>query len=194
MLVRRWSSSPLIPASVPMQFLDVPESGTARGGPSHQGAAADPRRRRLRQDPRHHQPDRVPRRRRPRAARRDSRGHLHEQGRRRNARARRGAARLRLQPHVGLDVSLAVRAAAAPRGAGDRPLPRFRHLRLVRSAVGRQAGAQGAAHRRQLRPAAGGAVAHQPREEPDGGARGRRGRSRLESGATSRSRRSTRTT
>ena len=42
----------------------------------------------------------------------------------------------------------------------------------------RQAGAEGAAHRRQLRAAAGGAVAHQPREEPDGSARadGRVGR------------------
>ena len=36
--------------------------------------------------------------------------------------------------HVGLDVPLAVRPAAAPRGAGDRAVARFRDLRLVRSA------------------------------------------------------------
>ena len=45
--------------------------------------------------------------------------------------------------HVGLDVSRAVRAAAAPRSAGDRPVARLRHLRLVGSADGRQAGAEG---------------------------------------------------
>ena len=83
-------------------------------------------------------------------------------------RARRGAARIGLQPDVGLDVSLAVRAAPAPRSAGHRPVARLRDLRLVRSAHGRQTGAQGAAHRRQLRAAARGAVAHQPRQEPDG--------------------------
>ena len=36
--------------------------------------------------------------------------------------------------HVGLDVSRALRAAAAARSAGDRPVARLRHLRLVRSA------------------------------------------------------------
>ena len=75
--------------------------------------------------------------------------------------------------HVGLDVPLALRAAAAARGAGHRPVARLRHLRLVRPAHRRQAGAQGAAHRRQLRAAARGAVAHQPREEPDGEPGGR---------------------
>ena len=64
--------------------------------------------------------------------------------------------------HVGVDVPLALRAPAAPRGAGHRPLARLRHLRLVRPADGRQAGAEGAADRRQLRPAARGALAHQP--------------------------------
>ena len=75
--------------------------------------------------------------------------------------------------HVGLDVPRAVRAAAAARSAGHRPVARLRHLRLVRPAHRRQAGAEGAAHRRQLRAAAGGAVAHQPRQEPDGDARTR---------------------
>ena len=46
------------------------------------------------QDARHHQPHRVSRRRRPRAAERSARGHVHEQGGRGDARARRVAARL----------------------------------------------------------------------------------------------------
>ena len=42
---------------------------------------------------------------------------------------------------LALDVPLAVRAAAAARGAEDRPVARLRHLRLVRPGRGRQAGA-----------------------------------------------------
>ena len=52
---------------------------------------------------------------------------------------------------VDLDVPRAVRPAPAPRGAGHRPAARLRHLRLVRSAHRRQAGAEGAADRRQAR-------------------------------------------
>ena len=72
---------------------------------------------------------------------------------------------------VALDVPLALRAAAAPRGAEDRPVARLRHLRLVRPGRGREAGRARAGHRRQARPAARGAVADQPGQEPDGGAR-----------------------
>ena len=77
-----------------------------------------------------------------------------------------------------LDVPCVVRAAASPRGAGDRAHPRFRDLRLLRSAQHRQAGAEGSARRRRLRAAQSGAVADLPREEPDGIARadGRLGR------------------
>ena len=42
---------------------------------------------------------------------------------------------------VALDVPLALRAAAAPRGAEDRAVARLRHLRLVRPGRGREAGA-----------------------------------------------------
>ena len=92
--------------------------------------------------------------------------------------AGRVAGRRGLQPHVDLDVPCVVRAAASPRGAGDRAHPRFRDLRLLRSAQHRQAGAEGSARRRRLRAAQSGAVADLPREEPDGIARadGRFGR------------------
>ena len=55
----------------------------------------------------------------------------------------------------------------------DRPVARLRHLRLDRPAVGDEAGAARAGRRRQRAAAAGGAVAHQPRQEPDGRARRR---------------------
>ena len=50
---------------------------------------------------------------------------------------------------VDLDVPRAVRPPAAARGAAHRPVARLRHLRLDRSAHGRQAGAEGARDRRQ---------------------------------------------
>ncbi len=49
---------------------------------------------------------------------------------------------------------------------------RLRHLRLLRSALRRQAGDEDARHRRQADPAARGAGAHQPGQEPDGDAGG----------------------
>ena len=63
--------------------------------------------------------------------------------------------------HVGVDVPRVVRPVAPPRSAGDRAVARLRDLRLVRPALRRQAGAQGAADRRQHRSAARGAVANQ---------------------------------
>ena len=80
----------------------------------------------------------------------------------------------RLLEDVDLDVPLAVGAAASARGAGHRPVARLRDLRLLRSALRRQAGDEGDEHRRRAGAAARGAVAHQPREEPDGRARGPR--------------------
>ena len=58
------TSSPDLDHALPRH----PQSRTARSGPAHQRAAADSRRRGLRQDARHHQPHRLPGRRRPRAA------------------------------------------------------------------------------------------------------------------------------
>ena len=122
----------------------------------------------LGQDTRHRAAHRLSPVRGIRAARRDSRRHLHQQSRGRNAYSRRDAARRVAGGLVDLDVSRAVRPAAAARGHGHRPAARFRHLRLVRSGRARQAGAQGAADRRQRRAAADGAVQNQPREEHDG--------------------------
>ena len=72
-----------------------PQPRPAGGRPHDRGAAARHRRRRLRQDPRPHPPRRAPDRRARREAERDPRDHLHEQGRGRDARAPRAAARRR---------------------------------------------------------------------------------------------------
>ena len=93
-------SSPQPPASS-MHFLDALNPEQREAVLHIARPAADPRRRRLRQDARHHQPHRLSRRRRPCRAARGPRGHVHQQGRRGDARARRGAARLRLQPACG---------------------------------------------------------------------------------------------
>ena len=86
------------------------------------------------------------------------------------------AARVRLQGHVDLDLPRALRQAAAPRGAPPRAVAQLHDLRLRRSAVGRQAAGEGLRHGRLDVPAAHGAVAHQPREEPHGRARDVQGR------------------
>ncbi len=75
--------------------------------------AADRRRCRLRQDPRAHPSDRPPAGHRRRAARRDPRDHLHQQGGRRDARARRGCRRAAGPGDVGLDLPLGLRADPA---------------------------------------------------------------------------------
>ncbi len=104
-------------------------------------------------------------------------------------RERVGEAHWRRRPRrLDLDVPLAVRAAAAARGAGHRALARLRDLRQQRPAGRREAGDARAADRRQDHPAAAGARADQPGEEPHGGARQGRQRHAI---ATSRSRRST---
>ena len=103
---------------------------------------------------------------------RGARGHVHQQGRRRRcASGSTTLHRQRCRRRVAVDVPRPVRAAAAARGAEDRAVARLRDLRLVRPGRGRQAGAEGAGHRRQAGAAADGAVAHQPGQEPDGGAR-----------------------
>ena len=156
--------------------------------------AADPRRRGFRQDARHRAPHRPPRQqRRSPSPTRSSPSPSPTRRPRRCGRASRRCSRRRRLPvrDVDLDVPRAVRPAAAPRGAAHRPVARLRHLRLDRSADGRQAGAQAARHRRQRDAAARGAVAHQPREEPDGRPGGLH-RERVEPARCSRSASSTR--
>ena len=81
-----------------------PEPASAGGGPHHRGAAARRRRRGLREDARPHPPRRAPDQRLRGEAAGDPRDHVHEQGRRRDARAARGHARRRrardLDPHL----------------------------------------------------------------------------------------------
>ena len=72
---------------------------------------------------------------------------------------------------VAVDVPCVVRPAAQAGGAEDRAVARFRDLRLVRSDRGGQTGAARARDGRQAGAAAHGAVADQPGQEPDGGAR-----------------------
>ena len=84
---------------------------------ARRGAAARPRRRRVGQDPRADPPDRPSAGHRRRAAARDPRHHVHEQGRGRDARARRGPRRPPDPRDVGDDVPRGVRADAPRRGA-----------------------------------------------------------------------------
>ena len=63
-----------------------PQRAPARGGHARRGPAADPGRRRQRQDARAHPPDRLPDLHRPGPSGRDPRDHLHQQGRERDAR------------------------------------------------------------------------------------------------------------
>ena len=73
----------------------------------------------------------------------DPRDHLHQQGRRRDARARRAAARRRGIRNVDLDVPLRVRAHPAARGRGHRAHDDVHDLRLRRPAHDPQAHHQG---------------------------------------------------
>ena len=72
-----------------------PQSGAAGGGPDDRRAGARDRRRRLGQDACAHASHRAPARRRRREAARDPRDHVHEQGRRRDARAGRSTSSAR---------------------------------------------------------------------------------------------------
>ena len=130
-LSRPWSLLPRSSARIhalPRRAQPRAARGRAQGG----RPAAHPRRRRVWQDTRHHLPHRLPRRRGLRRAERGARRHLHQQGGRGDAGPRRAAARRCLRRHVDLDLPLHVRAPAAPRGAGHRPVSRLRHLRLLR--------------------------------------------------------------
>ena len=94
-----------------------PERRTARGGLDDRGAAARDRRRRLGQDPRSHLPRRAPAGCVRRRAERDPCDHVHEQGRRRDARADRGRGRPEGAGDLDPDLPRRLRPDPAPRGA-----------------------------------------------------------------------------
>ena len=116
------------------------EPRAARGGRDDRGAAARARRRRQRQDPRAHPPHRLADRRLRHPAGGDPGGHLHQQGRRRDARAGREAARRRGLRALALDLPLHVRADPAARDRPPRPLARLRDLRRGRLPRRREGG------------------------------------------------------
>ncbi len=89
----------------------------ARGRHARRGAAADPRRRRQRQDPRAHAPHRLPDPHRQAQAERDPGDHVHQQGRAGDARARRAPARAAHARDVGDDLPRRLRADPARRTA-----------------------------------------------------------------------------
>ena len=102
-----------------------PQPGAGAGGHDDRRPAADPRRRRLRQDPRPRPPGRLPHRRQGRPALADPGRHVHQPGRRRAARAdrRRSSARPARDVEAG-HVPRALRPGPAPRRRGDRARPR----------------------------------------------------------------------
>ena len=113
-----------------------------RAGPRRhddRGPAADPRRRRLGQDARPGPPDRLPRRRQGRRAVADPRGHVHEPGGRRAARADHQPRRRGRPRRPGRHVPRALRPRPAPGRRGDRDRPPVRHLRHRRPAVADEA-------------------------------------------------------
>ena len=118
-----------------------PQPAPARGRAARGRAAARARRRGLGEDARHHPPHRPPG---PRAARRplaDPRRHLHQQGRPRDARAARGAARpLGGRAHR-RDLPLRRGDHPAARGGEGRPHALLRHLRRRGPAAAGEAGA-----------------------------------------------------
>ena len=105
----------------------------------HRGPAARARRRGQRQDARAHPPHRLADRRLRHRARGDPRGHLHQQGRRRDARARREAARRRRPPASGSRpstrsacASCAARSAISAARAASRSTTRPTRSALVK--------------------------------------------------------------
>ena len=138
----------------PEQYLANLNPGPAGGRPAHGRAAARDRRRRLRQDARAHPPGRPPDLRDRREAERDPRDHVHEQGRRRDARAADGDARpdgaRDLDPHL----PRRLRPHAPQRGRAAGLQVELHDLRQRRPGAARQAGAGGAGEGPEaLRPA-----------------------------------------
>ena len=105
------------PAADPRGAARGSQRAPARGRRPRGLAAARRRRRRLGQDPGAHPPDRLADLRAQRPPRLDPRDHLHQQGRRRDARAGHRAGRRPRQDHVGQHLPLGLRAHPAQ---GDR--------------------------------------------------------------------------
>ena len=149
------------------------QRAAARGRRARRSAAARGRRSRLRQDPRADPPDRLADLRAQGPPRLDPGDHVHQQGGRGDARARRGAGRPAGPDHVGLHLPLGVRADPAQ---GDRPL-RLQvvvlDLRLRRLQAADDPGVQGARPRPQALPAPCGAQLDLQPEERAGRPRGR---------------------
>ena len=141
------------------------EPAPARGRHPRRGPAAGAGRRRLGQDAGADPPRRLAAGHRAGAAERDPRDHLHQQGRRGDARARRRAGRRRLAPDVGDDLPRRLRPAAADRGRAARLHAEVHDLRRGRLAADAEALPRGARGGHQALPAARGPGAHLRREE-----------------------------
>ena len=124
---RRHPGGPATPR--PRRARRGPQPPAARGRRPLRLPAAHRGRRRLGQDPGAHPPDRLPAGHRARPVGRDPRDHLHQQGRRGDARAGGGPHRPLREPDVGLDLPLGVRADPAPRARRARPALELLHLR-----------------------------------------------------------------
>src|SRR5467141_1632559 len=140
-----------------------PEPAAARGRAPRRRAAAHPGGGRLGKDARSHPSHRTPPARAPGAGPGDPRRHVHEQGRRRAARASGEAGRPGRGAALGGDVPRRRSAHPPPRSGGARAHAQLRHLRRRGSARGGEAGDQRSGLRRGHRPAAAGA--HRSLEE-----------------------------
>ena len=143
-----------------------PESGAAGGRADDRRAGARDRRRGLGQDARAHAPHRASARRGRREAARDPRDHVHEQGRRRDARAGRGSRRAAGARRVGDDVPRRLRPHPAPRGAAARLPLELHDLRHRRPAAAHEAVPRGSRARPEALHAARHPLADLEREEP----------------------------
>ena len=111
-----------------------------------------------------------------RAAARDPRRHLHQQGGARNARAGRAADRRRRRPALAGHVPFDRRQDAAPPRRARRPEAELHHPRHRRSVASAQADPAGREHRRQALAGARAGGADRPLEEPRPRSRARAGR------------------
>ena len=137
-----------------------PEPRPAGGGPARGRPSCRGRRCGLGQDACPHAAHRTPRR-LGRGALADTRHHLHQQGRRRDAPARRGARRSRRRQDVGVHLPCRLRADPAPQCGTDRLRSRLHYLRRRRQPPARRARARRPRHRPEALPTPGRARGHQ---------------------------------
>ena len=142
-----------------------PERAAARGGRALRRAAAHPGRRRLGEDPRAHASRRLPHSGARRAAQRDRRHHLHQQGGRRDEVAHRGSGRPRRAHDVDQHLPQHVRPYPAPRGAAAGLLVELLDPRRGRPPAPHQALPRAARSRRQALHARIARAHHQRRQE-----------------------------